>query len=96
MGLFRKKENLLQSPESMSRDEKEKEIDRLEAERARINSDIEKILRAYAKETGDRTLKRRRRRFGRAPNDYRRVWSVRTFLKHKNEDLIPLYLNNQK
>ena len=78
---MRKKKNLLQSPESMSRDEKEKEIDRLEAERARINSDIEKILRAYARVSGDRTLKGRKHRLKKAPNNYKRLWSMRTHIK---------------
>lgn len=72
MGLFKKRrsKHRVPAPESMSRDSKDEEIKRLEAERARITADIEKILSACAKETGDRELVRRRYRLGKSPNDY--------------------------
>jgi hypothetical protein len=45
-------------------------IRRLEKERERINSEIESILKSYARESGNRALKKRRGSVGSLPNDY--------------------------
>lgn len=45
-------------------------IRRLEREREKVNAEIESILKSYARESGNRALKRRRRSIGKLPNDY--------------------------
>ena len=49
---------------------REEAIAKLERERMKINAEIEGILRAYSKESGNRALKRRRHKIGFSPNDY--------------------------
>ena len=55
-------------PLSMTSSEKDREIKRLELEREGVNSEIEDLLRNYAKESGFYKLGRKKRR--RSPNDY--------------------------
>ena len=52
-----------------SRD-REEMIRRLEKEREKVNSEIESLLKSYAKESGNRALKKRRGQIGKLPNDY--------------------------
>ncbi len=69
MGLFKKKAEI-PTVDTMSEKEKADEIARLERERLRINTEIEQVLKNYAKESGNRRLCRRRYKIGKAPNDY--------------------------
>ena len=56
------------APLSMTSSEKDREIKRLELERAGINAEIEDVLRNYAKESGFYKLGRKKRK--NAPNNY--------------------------
>lgn len=68
MGFFqKKKEDTSLELEYTPRD---KEIERLEYERFRINVEIEQLLKSYAKESGDKTLRKRRYKIGKGANDY--------------------------
>ena len=68
MGLFKKKkEDVSIELEYTPRD---KEIERLELERLRTNIEIEQLLKSYAKESGDRSLRKRKYKLGRGANDY--------------------------
>ena len=68
MGLFKKKkEDVSIELEYTPRD---KEIERLELERLRTNIEIEQLLKSYAKESGDRSLRKRKYKMGRGANDY--------------------------
>ncbi len=58
------------SPISMSRDDKDAEIKRMERERVAVNEEIEGLLREYAKLTGERTIRLKKHRTGDLPNDY--------------------------
>ena len=69
MGLFKKKSGIPEV-DTMSEREKDDEIARLERERLRINTEIEQVLKNYAKESGNKALRRRRYKIGRSPNDY--------------------------
>lgn len=55
--------------DSMSTKDRHEAIKRLERERKKVNSEIENILKSYAKESGNRSLKAKRRLLG-APNDW--------------------------
>ncbi len=50
--------------------ERDEAIRRLERERERINLEIEGVLKMYAKESGTRSLSKRRHKMGKSPNDY--------------------------
>ena len=68
MGFFqKKKEDTSIELEYTPRD---KEIERLESERLRINVEIEQLLKSYAKESGDKTLRKRKYKIGKGANDY--------------------------
>lgn len=54
----------------MNSSDRREAIARLERERIRINYEIEGVLKSYAKESGNRALKRRRHRLGDSPNDW--------------------------
>lgn len=68
MGLFKKKKTDEEVFVEFSL--RDAEIARLERERLRINVEIEELLRSYSKESGDRTLRKRRYKVGKGPNDY--------------------------
>ena len=61
MGLFHKDK---EGPDydGISTAEKEDMIKRLERERERVNDEIESILKSYARESGNRALKPKRRK----------------------------------
>lgn len=62
MGIFRRTNKEKRRIESMSSQQKADMIKRLERERRKINCEIESILKSYAKESGNRALKRKRTR----------------------------------
>lgn len=68
MALFGEKEK--RKLEGISSSQRAAMIKRLERERAKINSEIETILSSYAKESGNRALKKKRFRIGRRSNDW--------------------------
>ncbi len=45
--------------------------EKLEKERLEVVKEIEKLMKKYAKATGDSKLGRRKQKVGKAPNDYR-------------------------
>lgn len=55
---------------AMTQGDRSAAVAKLERERMKINAEIEGILRAYAKESGNRALKSRKHRIGASPNDY--------------------------
>ena len=60
MGLLKRKEKEKHRIDSMSSQQKADMIKRLERERRKINSEIESVLKSYAKESGNRELRRKR------------------------------------
>lgn len=66
--MFGKKAN--KSLDDLGSRDREEMIRRLEREREKVNSEIESILNSYARESGNRALKKRRNAFGKLPNDY--------------------------
>ena len=66
--MFGKKAN--KSLDDLGTREREDMIRRLEREREKVNAEIESILKSYARESGNRALKRRRAALGKLPNDY--------------------------
>ena len=68
MALFGEKEK--RRLEAISSSQREIMIRRLERERRKINAEIENILANYAKESGNRALKKQRFRIGRRSNDW--------------------------
>ena len=67
MGLFKRKNDDVRRIASMSSQQKANMIKRLERERKKINSEIEGILKSYAKESGNNAL--RKKKTGRAGLD---------------------------
>lgn len=59
-----KEKNDKRRMEGMSSQERANMIKRLERERSKINSEIESILKSYAKESGNRSLLPKRLGFG--------------------------------
>ena len=55
---------------SMNTKDRHEAIKRLERERKRVNAEIENILNSYARESGNRSLKAKKRIFGFALNDW--------------------------
>lgn len=68
MALFSDKEK--RRLESIGSSQRAIMIRRLERERAKINSEIESILASYARESGNRALKKKRFRIGKRSNDW--------------------------
>ena len=68
MALFGDKEK--RRIEGISSSQRAVMIRRLERERGRINEEIENILASYAKESGNRALKKKRFRRGKRSNDW--------------------------
>ena len=69
MALFKKKTEP-EVVDTMREGDKDNEIARLERERLRVNTEIEQVLKNYAKESGNAKLRRRRFKMGKSPNDY--------------------------
>ena len=68
MALFSDKEK--RKLEGISSSQRDAMIKRLERERQKINTEIESILSSYAKESGNRALKKKMFRIGRRSNDW--------------------------
>ena len=68
MALFGDKEK--RRLEGISSSQRAVMIRRLERERQKINTEIEAILASYARESGNRALKKKRLRNGRRSNDW--------------------------
>ena len=66
--MFRKKAN--KPLDDLGARDREDMIRRLERERAKVNTEIESILRSYARESGNHTLKKKRGASRKLPNDY--------------------------
>ena len=54
----------------LSQEERERVILDLERQRAEIVWDIEQVMRLIAKQTGERSLKKRKFKLGQSPNDF--------------------------
>lgn len=67
MGFFKRRDTDLSS---VSDADRAALISRLEAERDEIDAKIEKLMRSYAKRTGDRSATRGAKKPGRSPKDY--------------------------
>lgn len=65
-----KKSSDMKKMSAMTLKERDEAVAKLERERMKINAEIEGILRAYAKESGNNALKNRKHRIGASPNDY--------------------------
>ncbi len=63
---FKNKKNY----KNINSSDRDEAISRLEHERLRINLEIEKILKIYAKESGIRSLAHRKHKMGNSPNDW--------------------------
>lgn len=72
--IFSKKRPADRAPESLDSRERDEAIRSLERERQRINLEIEEVLRKYANESGNRSLKKRGHKSGSYPND----WNFKT------------------
>lgn len=70
MGIFSKKRLAEREPSSLDSAERSEVIKGLERERQRINLEIEEVLHKYANESGNRFLKKKKRRFGSSQNDW--------------------------
>lgn len=68
--LFFKKRHADRVPEELASSEKDEAIKSLERERQLINLEIEEVLRKYANESGNRSLKKRGHKSGAYPNDW--------------------------
>lgn len=68
MALFSDKEK--RRLESIGSSQRAIMIRRLERERGKINAEIESILASYAKESGNRALRKKRFRIGKRSNDW--------------------------
>lgn len=68
--MFRKKDNVKKRVDNMSSADRDEAIKRLERERIKIGEEIESILASYAKESGNHSLKPRRRRAKPTLNDW--------------------------
>ena len=68
MALFGDKER--KKLESISASQRAVMIRRLERERRKINAEIETILAGYAKESGNKALRKKRFRIGRHSDDW--------------------------
>ena len=59
--MFNKKNDEAKRIDKMSSADRDEAIRRLERERARVNEEIESLLASYAKESGNRSLKTKKR-----------------------------------
>jgi len=60
--MFSKKDDVKKRIDNMNSADRDEAIRRLERERTKLNEEIESILASYAKESGNRSLKPKRRR----------------------------------
>ena len=60
--MFGRKDDIRDRVDSMSSVERDEAIRRLERERNKLNDEIESILASYAKESGNHSLRPKRRR----------------------------------
>ncbi len=60
--MFRKKDDVKKRVDSMSSADRDEAIRRLERERIKVNEEIESILASYAKESGNNSLRPKRKR----------------------------------
>ena len=65
-----REKNLNKGLDELNSDDRTDMIRRLEKEREKVNEEIETILKTYAKESGNRAIKKRRGAIGNLPNDY--------------------------
>ena len=72
--IFSKRKSADRPPESLDSRERDEAIKSLERARQRINLEIEEVLRKYANESGNRSLKKRGHKSGSYPND----WNFKT------------------
>lgn len=68
--IFSKKKSADRAPEGLDSQERDDTIRNLERERQRINLEIEEVLRKYASESGNRSLRKRGHKYGSYPNDW--------------------------
>ena len=68
--LFSRKRPGNSSPDELEASKRDEAIKSLERERQRINLEIEDVLKKYANESGNRSLKKRGRKSGAYPNDW--------------------------
>ena len=69
MAFFSRRKYRLDDSATLDSVARESEIRRLEAERDRINADIEKLMIEYTRITGDKKGVRGARRIGKSPKD---------------------------
>ena len=68
--IFSKRKSADRPPESLDSRERDEAIKSLERERQRINLEIEEVLRKYANESGNRSLKKKGHKSGSYANDW--------------------------
>lgn len=68
--MFFKKKNINRGLDDLGSRDRADMIRRLEKEREKVNLEIESLLKSYARESGNRALKKRRGGVGSLPNDY--------------------------
>ena len=68
--MFFKKKRKNSALDSLGTREREDMIRRLEKEREKVNAEIESLLKSYARESGNKALRKRRGQIGGLPNDY--------------------------
>lgn len=70
MGLFGRK-NKLKEENSSVMQARLSDANRIELQKLAVKKEIENIVAAYAKESGNGKLKKRKHRIGHAPNDWK-------------------------
>ena len=73
MGFSKKKFYDVSDVSVMTERERDDAVFALEKQRYEINRELERIMLKYSKISGQRAFKKRKHRFGEAPNDYRPV-----------------------
>ena len=73
MGFSKKKFYDVSDVSVMTERERDDAVFALEKQRYEINRELERIMLKYSKISGKRAFKKRKHRFGEAPNDYRPV-----------------------
>lgn len=68
--MFRRKDDEKKRVDNMSSADRDEAIKRLERERIKVGEEIESILASYAKESGNHSLKPKRRRSRPTINDW--------------------------
>ena len=70
MGLFRKKDKFKEENSAVMQ-ARYTDAHRIELQRMEVKKEIENIVAAYAKESGNQKLRQRKHRLGHAPNDWK-------------------------